>query len=485
MKGFSVIVYILSMSICAQIDTGRLFMPSDIVYKGAFKLPGKSGTSQWRYGGGALTFNPHGDPGGKVDGYPGSLFGVGHIYQNHVSEISIPAPLVSTNYDDLPVATTLQPFADITQGLMNMDQGPASADRLGGLQYMPDGSIFWAAYKYYYVMPEDMNGFGISTSTLSSPNAGGLWHAGSYHSIFTTDYLFLIPQWWADQYAPGTNVIGGRARSSGRGHQSEGPPFYAIEVPAGSPANGTILPAVRLAFYSPGSDEWPDYKMVNQYFAGAWLEAGNKSSIIVTATEGGSDCYGSAVDCNDLCGGNKGSHGYPYTHRLLFYDPMALGKVAQGHMQPNEVMPYHVEDLDNRLFWNNNCRNGIEALAYDRDNGIIYAFQYRSDKPVIHVWSIAHLIPAAVDEHGQKANLVAVTITVNPNPGRSSFAVRIRGNENTGIRAGVYDINGRLYYRISNRAYFTCNADAWPSGMYIVRVETAGRVLSRRLVIQK
>ena len=63
---------------------------SQLVYRGAFRLPDGSNESNWEYSGYAMTFYPAGDPEGPDDGYPGSLFAVGHDHQQHVSEIAIP-----------------------------------------------------------------------------------------------------------------------------------------------------------------------------------------------------------------------------------------------------------------------------------------------------------------------------------------------------------------------------------------------------------
>ncbi len=64
--------------------TSRL-QPSRLVYRGAFRLPGPSGGSSWAYSGDGLTYYPDGDSGGTADGYPGSLFGIGHDWQHAVA----------------------------------------------------------------------------------------------------------------------------------------------------------------------------------------------------------------------------------------------------------------------------------------------------------------------------------------------------------------------------------------------------------------
>ncbi len=104
-----------------NLPSSNLIQPEDLTYLGAFRLPGESGGSSWEYSGYAMTYYPNGDPAGPEDGFPGSLFAVGHDQQQFVSEISIPEPIISSakNPADLNTAVTLQPFADIRGGLFD------------------------------------------------------------------------------------------------------------------------------------------------------------------------------------------------------------------------------------------------------------------------------------------------------------------------------------------------------------------------------
>ena len=85
----------------AGTDTSRLIMPTNLEYRGAFKLPTTpSGTSTFTYVSGAMTFYPKGDPGGAKDGQPGSLFAAGHVSQQNVAEVDIPKPVISKTLAD-------------------------------------------------------------------------------------------------------------------------------------------------------------------------------------------------------------------------------------------------------------------------------------------------------------------------------------------------------------------------------------------------
>jgi hypothetical protein len=501
-------LFVIALPATAQLDSSKLFWPEDIVYKGAFKLPPKVGDYKWGYGSGAMTYVPTGDPAGPNDGYPGSLYGVGSVVQNRVSEIAIPEPVISPtqDYNALNMAATLQPFSDITGGLLGQDQGGATPDRLGGLCYLPaqgqqqSGKIYWAIYKFYYVMSDDNFGIGWSDLSLSSPQAKGLWHVGNYHSHHTTDYLFEIPKAWADQYTPGKYIMSGRARGSGRGSSSDGPSFHAMGPynDGNPPADRTNLDAVRLAFYEPQGDQWSDdYNNKDTYFGGVWLTAGNKSSLIVTSSKGSTAnyCYGSAADCGDLCGGGKGSHAYPYEAQLLFYDPAELAKSAQAQIEPHEVKPYHIMSNEDMLW--SRCQTAPEAIAYDRERGNIYVFQGGlGEKPVIHVWSIAGQL--TVTNQNKDPNIGGkMDVRVSPNPFSTSVKIRaLVRNDECGvmnINAGIFDINGRLItrfdqFRIPHSAFgisYNWDASDHPPGIYLLKVRTGNRIITKKLMLAR
>jgi|GEM_PF-5535116 hypothetical protein len=94
----------------------KLIQPDDLVYMGAFRLPEASGESNWEYSGYAMTYYPEGDSNNQ-DGFPGSLFIIGHDHHQQISEVSIPVPVVSKtkDFNELNTATTLQEFHDISE----------------------------------------------------------------------------------------------------------------------------------------------------------------------------------------------------------------------------------------------------------------------------------------------------------------------------------------------------------------------------------
>ena len=105
-------------------------------------LPDSPGTPDnvgWEWGGSAMTYYPGGDADGPVDGYPGSLFGTGHNWNQYVSEISIPAPVISPGKNPSELFAEFDPDTEpplesqmidlvdeIVSGALTLDQAGAN-----------------------------------------------------------------------------------------------------------------------------------------------------------------------------------------------------------------------------------------------------------------------------------------------------------------------------------------------------------------------
>ena len=110
--------------------SGPLLEASQVVYRGAFRLPAESvNGSSFAYGGTGLAFNPARN----------SLFVVGHDWHQMVAEIAVPEIRASSSLDSLATATLLQPFADVTEG--KLGKLGAAEMKIGGL--LPyDGKLY-------------------------------------------------------------------------------------------------------------------------------------------------------------------------------------------------------------------------------------------------------------------------------------------------------------------------------------------------------
>jgi len=181
-------------------ETTRL-QPADLHYRGAFRLPGPSGGSDWTWCGDGLAYRPDGDPEGAGDGYPGSLFGFG------------------------------QPFADIRAGHFTDYEIPRA-----DLAYLPPQGD-QARPKLYFCFGQHMHETHMHETfkgpthcwcevDLASPKTAGPWTVGGLTEYVTADYLCEIPKAWADKHVAGMRLATGRFRDGGQG--SQGPTLFAL-----------------------------------------------------------------------------------------------------------------------------------------------------------------------------------------------------------------------------------------------------------------
>ena len=403
----------------------ELIYPQELVYLGAFRLPDGSGGSSWEYSGHGLTHYPAGDPAGSEDGFSGSLFGIGHDHQLYVSEINIPIPVNSRNLDELNVATTLQPFQDITGSIFSAED---MALPRAGLEYLPPQSsqitgklnFVWGQHFQYF---EPSHGW--SELELSNPQPSGPWLFDGYTNYVTSDYLFEIPESWADTYFYGHRLATGRFREGVWG--GRGPALFAFSPwNDGNPPspNSTLSSITPLLLYGIQEPDNPDiisdistqmngYQEADHWSGGAWLTVGDKSAVIFAGTKAmGSSWYGYAngliwpydcaeqnpPTCPDLPDWPFEDRGYwaeDYQAQVIFFDPNDLAAVAQGQMETHEPQPYATLDLTPYLYapqldYAEYKRDLVGAVAFDREHGLLYVVERLADeyKSVIHVFQI-------------------------------------------------------------------------------------------------
>jgi hypothetical protein len=394
-------VYLPAISTPAAALSSELLQPDDLTYLGAFRLPDDAPEGygwQWSNWSSALTHYPDGDPGGGGDGFPGSLFGVGHDWNQYVSEISIPAPVNSAakNLNDLNTAVTLQPFADIRGGLFAGLEMPRV-----GLAYLPAQGSQTSGKLYFAWAPHLDEGatnpsHGWSELTLDAPQTAGAWRIGEYGNYVTGDYLFDIPQAWADAYVGGQLLATGRYRDGGQSGQ--GPALFAIapwENGNPPPAGGT-LPVTPLLLYQDVTVEngatLNNYHHSDEWTGAAWLTAGNKSAVIFVGNKGTGDYWygnpdGPCLDCEERGWWSTGFEG-----QILFYDPADLAAVTQGARETWEPQPYATLNIDEHLYHvtSTQQKHHVAAAAFDRANGLLYVVEPLADedKSIIHVWRV-------------------------------------------------------------------------------------------------
>ena len=159
------------------IPAGPLIQPADLVYQGAFRLPEGPEEIGWAYSGAAMTVYPDGDPGGPADSFPGSIYGTGHDWNQYVSEISIPVPIISPDKDPnaLNTATTLQDFSNIRGDLF--DHLEFEIPR-AGLAYEASRDKLHFCWGQHMQQGATWPTHGWIDRDLSDPQPAGAWRIG-------------------------------------------------------------------------------------------------------------------------------------------------------------------------------------------------------------------------------------------------------------------------------------------------------------------
>ncbi len=386
---------------------GELIQPSDLEYLGAFRLPeGAPPEIGWGYSGAAMAYYPGGDPDGGDDGFPGSIFATGHNWNQYISEISIPVPLPGVDLNALNVATTLQEFQNIRGNLF--DHLDFEVPRAALAILPPQGEQ--ASDKLYFCWHQHMGEgdtfptHGWSELNLANPQTAGPWRIGEFWNYATCDYLFEIPQAWAQAYTPGMRLATGRFRDGGQGGM--GPSLFAIGPwnHGNPPERGSTIDAIPLLLYSDVYSEenhtLNDYHHSDEWAGGAWLNVGDKSAVIFAGTKGQGDCWYGCQDgtvwpdeppfppeCPE-----RGWWSTTFVGQILFYNPADLAAVARGELESWAPQPYATLNIDSYLYnilseqqWAH-----VGDVDFDREHGLLYILEPLADedKSLVHVWRV-------------------------------------------------------------------------------------------------
>lgn len=421
------LVYQAVTVVVAGSSSATLIQPSDLTYRGAFRLPEYPADPGhgWEWGGNALAYYPDGDSSGAADGYPGSLYGAGNNLLMHVGELGIPAPVVSAGHTlaALNTAAQLRSFRDIRAGIAALEQLFNNQMLLYcGLEYLPaqgaqSGGRIYACFGDHFHdpgTPQDVPCH-MWTDLELRDNQGSWWIEGQ-DLLSVTDYLFEIPSSWADAYASGRRLATGRFREGG--WSGMGPALIAIAPwqSGNPPAAGAVLPSTTLLLYSSsrteGSYTINNYHHSDQWSDGAWLTAGNKAAAVFIGTKGQGTCWYGFADGTVYDGtseyvppapnDDRGWWSSSFQAQMLFYNPDDLAAVAAGTMPSYQPQPYATLDLDPYLwridkinhpdFIVSRNKQRLGDCAFDRARGLLYIVEYRgdaeNDRPLVHVFHV-------------------------------------------------------------------------------------------------
>ena len=388
----------------ASEPTSGLLQPSDLSYLGAFALPEPSGGSSWEYGGDGLAYYPDGEPEGPDDGFPGSLFGVGHDWEKQVGEIAIPEPRTDGEPN---VAQTLRPFRDVHSRVGRL--GALNEMLRVGIEYLPPqggqstGKLYLCFGQRY--QEEDLQIPSLMWCETDLTGSAGAWRVGAANIYSANAYMFEIPQAWAEENVPDKRLATGRFRDGG--WSGQGPSLFAIGPwnHGNPPADGTVLDAVTLLRYdSTATDEEPwrtmnGYHHSDEWMGGAWLEANGRGAVIFVGTKGTGECWYGLPDGTvweepypEDPTGERGLWSTGFSGQMIFYSPAELADVARGRKQPWEPQPYATLDLDATLrhVTQTQQKHHVGDCAFDRRRGILYVMEpfADGDRPLVHVWRL-------------------------------------------------------------------------------------------------
>ncbi|MBM3777376.1 MAG: hypothetical protein FJW23_03925 [Acidimicrobiia bacterium] len=373
-------------------SAGKLVQKGDLVYQGAFRLPAQQlGPSQFAFGGTAMSFSPA----------RGTLFIVGHDWNQRLAEVGIPEIRNAPSAGGLATAPVAQPFGDPTDGKRNQVNPTDPNDiKLGGTLPVEDGLIV-SAFSYYdggstQSSSHFKSGFDLGTAN----DTLGPFRMVAGRVGYVSGYMAPVPAGW--QAALGGPAFTGNCCLSVISRTSNGPALFTFD-PADVGVKNPI-PTTALVYY-PHENPLRAWNTKNDLFNGTTevrgvvLPEGTRSVLFFGRHGMGTFCYGaggatkppgSQPWCHDPASEYQGTHAYPYEQYVWAYDANELVEVKNGTKRPWEVKPYAVWTLDPP--YKGGLGRQINGAAYDPATGRIFltvAFADEGGRPLVLVYKIA------------------------------------------------------------------------------------------------
>jgi hypothetical protein len=400
--------------------------PDDLAYVGAFRLP-----EEFAWGARGMTYYPQGRGGNGtllITGFELPRNRAGQECTNgadcfaYYGEVEIPTPARVSNHGAAPQARLVGSMRRFDNALVG--QPDHTLAWVSDIALLPQAGgqgrpVIYGARTMWYA--EGL--FGEETfptiwlANLDGSGVRGLFHVGANRSPFhgrkMGDYLFVVPQWYADQYLGGRILVTGRSRGTPVGRSrvaggSQGPTFFAFNPAGNSDRAGSRLDALPILYYrtfhpecagdnvgSPENCDYPHYTMCDIWTGADFVELGNKKAIVLVGHKGlGRNCYDHPpIDCEDPCSDDHGYHCNPYERQVIFYDVNQLGHSAQGEGDPWEVLPYLIWRPAEFFLDGHTCFDA-GGLAFDRQGRRLFMVERGlggadANQTVVHVWTAA------------------------------------------------------------------------------------------------
>ncbi len=476
-------------------------------YLGAFKLPEGGTGTDFNYMESDLAYYPQGNP-DNSDPYPGSLFVAGDATHRMVAEISIPAPLISPGkmLDDLPVASFLQDFADVSSPNIQYAEwgwkrGPALAC-LDAQTGQAEGYLYTCHGEYYAMDGERFNSYGACRTDLSAPQPEGGWFIGPTDGFLPPQYMTIL-----NFIFPMPSPINGHllvAGGSRPGNFHNGPSLVAFSpwnhgLPL--PPNNTSLDYSALLLYDDdfGTNFLNGHGYCDYWYGGAWLYTAERQAVAVSGLKGrGREWYGynngestfnvllnvpTPIEPED-----KGPRQSFAQAMLLFYDPGELALVANGLSPSWQPQPYAAYDPANEFFYPNDHTpayisgyKGSGGMAYDHERQIIYLLE-RGVTGIDHSVSLVHAWK--LESQGTSTNdRLQNHIKISYNGYELCISLALTSGE---TKVEIFNAAGK---RLTSSTYqdmqHNCKPLRLAAGLYLVKVEHGGLLFSKKIIVSQ
>jgi hypothetical protein len=315
----------------------RLLRPSDLVYQGAFMLPGgRIGTSAFAYGGPIAVNQTR---------IPVSLFVAGDATDQQLAEVAVPELRTGVPLTGFAPASVLQTFVDPAEGRrlqVCAASGCGAAVDMGGELVYHNRLVFTFYDSYDASVTQWASHFTSGLDLSVTGDVRGPFQVGGTGATgFVSGYMGLIPLAW--QSAFGGPVFTGQCCISVISRTSSGPSVSVIDpdkIGVTDPVPSTYVLAYGL------DHPLADYQVANGLFnttsqvKGVVFPDGTRSVLFFGRHGLGQYCYGLPEECGDTADLTKGPHQQPYVSQVWAYDAADLVAVRNGQRQPWDVKPY-------------------------------------------------------------------------------------------------------------------------------------------------
>ncbi|MBI5501977.1 MAG: hypothetical protein HY907_17165 [Deltaproteobacteria bacterium] len=352
----------------------------DLTRLGAFRLPNGN------YGDPDVSDSfAYGATGPAYHAAHGSLFLVGHDWNQWVAEVSIPEPSGAASFDELPVASVLQDMREITEGHLaeiGAAGAPVQYGKIGGLLVVGD-ALIGTAYSWYDAAIEaELSHFRSGLELAAAGDFAGMFKVGERNPGFLAGYMAVVPERW--RALLGGPCVTGQAAVPIISRSSQGPALFAFGPAELSEASEAA--AIWLVGYPqehPTLGDWTNTTMPNPAYnmgstvKGVVIPDGTRSVLFFGKTGLGIPCYGLGTDdpslagtfdpdgvewCYDPVTFDKGTHAYPYVAYVWAYDALDLAAASRGEVEPWDVVPYEMWELDLPMI---NEAQGVQGATWD------------------------------------------------------------------------------------------------------------------------